>query len=241
MKKIKIGIDINEVLRNRWLVFDKYYCKEFGTEGAPLEDKYVFDFFKEYSWKEKKEIIKELKEPDEIPENISPLDYKIDKNTGEAPIDFILFKKSEEKILSPKDVYERFMYEDYAFEIFASAPIMYKNMDVDVNRFFMKYKKDVEFILMSEENERSIPFTLFFLSKMPCKYNNYRFVEESREMWKHCDILITTNPELLDNVPWNKNVIKIDRPYNQSIKKSYMTVLHLKELEDNPKFEKIIK
>ena len=44
--KLRIGIDINEVLRSTWLQFDRYYYEQFGNEGIP--DKpyvYITDYF----------------------------------------------------------------------------------------------------------------------------------------------------------------------------------------------------
>jgi hypothetical protein len=46
-KKKIIGIDINEVLRYRWIQFDRYYVEEFGEEGVP-EMAYVYDFWNTY-------------------------------------------------------------------------------------------------------------------------------------------------------------------------------------------------
>jgi hypothetical protein len=51
------GIDVNEILRARWIQFDKYYEEEFGEEGIPKEP-YIYDFFKNYQWKDVEEDIK---------------------------------------------------------------------------------------------------------------------------------------------------------------------------------------
>ena len=83
-KKIRIGIDINEVLRARWLQFDRFYVQEFGEEGVPKEQPYVYDFFKNYQWKDTVEKIKELKEPEEMPDDINPIHFQTDEKTGEA-------------------------------------------------------------------------------------------------------------------------------------------------------------
>jgi len=239
--KLRIGIDINEVLRGRWLQFDRFYAQEFGEEGIP-EKPYVYDFFKHYKWEDTVETIKVLKEPEDMPEDINPLDYQLDGENGEAPADFALFKTPEEIKLTAKEVYNRFMFEDFAYEIFACSPIMYKGMDLHLKHFYEKYKDIVEFTVLSVENQFSIPSTLFFLSKMTSRFTNYRFVNESSEMWNNIDILITTDPTIIEKKqPSGKKTIKLTRPYNEDLSNCSLEVLQIADLIDNPKFEKIIK
>ena len=241
MSKIRVGIDINEILRAKWLQFDRFYVQEFGEDGVPKEQQYQYDFFKTYQWNETHEIQKELKEPEEMPEDINPLDYTLDEK-GDAPADTFLFKKGEKLVLSPKEVYNRFMYEDYCFEIHASAPIMYKGMDLHVNNFYLKYGNTADFTLFSVENRFSIPPTLFFLSKMTCRFKNIRFIDEAHQMWNDIDVLITTDPEILKlGAPWGRKIIKLKRPYNENIEAGSIEVLQIADLIDNKDFEKIIK
>jgi hypothetical protein len=239
MDKIRVGIDIDEILRAKWLQFDKYYAAEFGEEGIPQEP-YVYDFFNEYKWETTIEQIKVLNE--DAPENINPLDYQINEKTGESLADPFLFKK-EVKEVTAKEKFNRFMYEDYLFEIHGSAQMMYKQMDIQVEKFFLKYQEQVEFILVSQENWFSIPPTLFFLSKIMSRFKSYKFFENKEEVWEGIDILITTDPEILKSkTPKNKKIIKISRPYNENIKNSEIKneLLQLEELNGNDDFEKLI-
>lgn len=244
MRKIKIGIEIDEVLRAKWLQFDKLYVAEFGVEGAPVNQPYIYstEYFEKYKWNEIEEEIKELKEPEDMPENINPLDYQVDEITGEAPADFALFKAPEKKNLSSLDVYNRFMYEDYMVELFALSPIMYRGMDLDVKNFYDKYSTTAEFIIFSVEKSKTIPLTLSFLNKMFSRFRNYKFINKSFDIWKDVDVVITANPELLIiGAPWGKRIIKLSRPFNEKIKVGSLEVLHIKDLINNIKFEKIIK
>lgn len=244
MSKLRVGIDINEVLRAKWLQFDRFYAQEFGEENTPENQPlpYTYDYFNTYRWKDTVEKIQELKEPEEMPDNINPTHYQVDKKTGEADADAFILKKEEETKLTAKEVYNRFMYEDYCFEIHGSATMMYKDMDVHVNKFNNMYSNHVEFVLLSVENYFSIPPTLFFLSKTSSRFKEYKFVDESIDMWKHVDVLITTDPKILKlNAPWGKKLIKIKRPYNEDIKAGSLEVLQINDLIDNKKFEKIIK
>jgi hypothetical protein len=241
-KKLRVGIDINEVLRARWLQFDRFYVQEFGEDGIP-EQPYAYDLFKNYPWKDVTEQIKDLKEPEDMPENINPLDYQHDEKLGEAPADAFIFKSVEEKHYTAKEVYNRFMYEDYVFEIHASAPIMYKGMDLHLKNFYSKYKNTVDLIVVSkDENEFSIPSTLFFLSKMTSRFSNYLLGKNNDEIWDNIDVLITTDPDFLESIPLGKEVIKLKRPYNlKSGDGSITPVLQVNDLLDNEEFEKIIK
>jgi hypothetical protein len=239
MGKLMIGVDVDEVLRAKWLQFDRFYAQEFGEEQH--EPKYVYDYYNEYLWKDTRETIKEMREPEDTPDTINPIDYQVDEN-GEAPADFMLFKKSERVMISAKDVYNRFMYEDYLFELHGSASMMYKGMDLHVNNFLEKYQNSAEFMVLSVENKFSIPPTLFFLSKITTRFKNYKFVDKALDMWNDVDVLITTNPEILKiGASWGKKLIKLKRPYNENINAGSMEVLQIADLIDNHDFEKIIK
>jgi len=242
MSKLKIGIDVNEVLRARWLQFDRFYAQEFDENELPEEQlPYVYDFFEKYDWKDIEEEVKEMREPEDTPDTINPIDYQVDEK-GEAPADFLIFKKTEKVKLTAREVYNRFMYEDYLFEIHGAAPKMYGQMDLDVNNFLLKYDDTVDFTVMSVENRFSIPPTLFFLSKISSRFRNYKFVDKAVDMWKEVDVLITTDPEILKlGAPWGKKIIKLKRPYNENIKGGSLEVLQIHDLTNNKEFEKIIK
>lgn len=240
MSKLKVGIVIDEILRAKWLQFDRFYAQEFGEDNIP-EQPYVYDFFNSYQWNDVVEEIKEMREPEDTPENINPIDYQVDEK-GEAPADFMLFKPKEKVSLTAKQVYNRFMYEDFLFELHGAAPKMYQQLDLDVNKFLLKYGDSADFSILSVENRFSIPPTLFFLSKISARFKNYIFVDKAVDMWKEVDVLITTDPEILKiGAPWGKKLIKLTRPYNEKIKSGSIEVLQIADLIDNNDFEKIIK
>ena len=242
MSKIRVGIDVNEVLRAKWIQFDKHFIEEFGEEGTPKGNPYVYDYFKEYQFKDTVEVEKELKEPEDMPENINPLDYQVDEKLGEPPADIFLFKTPVKTTLTAREVYNRFVNQDFLFEIFGAAPMMYRNMDVQVNKFLEQYQKSAEFTVLSVENKFTIPPTMFFLSKISMRFRNYKFVDYATDMWEHVDVLITTDPAILYNkIPWRKKLIKIIRPYNENIKAGSLEVKQIADLIDNKNFEKIIK
>jgi len=240
-KKIKIGIDIDEVFRAKWLQFDKFYVEEFGEEGTPEDNPYTQDFYNKYEWKGVIEKNKYLKDPEETPEVINPIDYQVD-DSGESLADPFLFKPEEKEELTAREVYNRFMYEDYLLEIHGSAPLMYKKMELDVDKFIKKYEEYCDFVVLGKENWFSIPPTLFFLSKALMRFKEYRFHENYDDYWSDdIDILITCNPEVIECKPNTKKYIKLNRPYNTQNKSGLIgNLLHINDLIESEEFQKII-
>lgn len=237
-KKLRIGIDINEILRCRWMTFDKYYVQEFGEEGVPEGNPYSYDFFNSYKFENVSKEENFLNE--ELPDDIHPKFYQVNPETGKADIDSLAFRKQIIN-LTAQEVFNKFIYEDYLFEIHGLAPAMYKGLENDVQKFYQKYSNFTEFILVSKENGFTIPPTLFFLSKVMFRAKKILFSESNNEIWNNVDVLVTTDPELLNNMPKNKKVIKADRPYNQNNKNGFINIKQLNDLNGNKEFEKLIK
>jgi hypothetical protein len=164
--------------------------------------------------------MKYLKEPDDDPDavinNINPQFYQLDEN-GNSLADSFLYEPSEELKLSAKEIYNRFMYQEYVFEIFGCAPKMYKQLDLHFKNFCINYNDDFEIIVVSKENFFSIPPTLHFLSIIGSRATKYIFVENSQEIWNNVDILVTADPELIKNKPDNKKIIKVSRIFNKEL------------------------
>ena len=114
MKKKKvIGIDINEILRSRWLQFDRYYAEEYGEEGIPKMP-YVANFFEEYVWEDFEEVVEVL--INDAPKDISELDYIREHPDEKSKAEEILFKTEVVK-KTAREVYNTFMYETFCYEI----------------------------------------------------------------------------------------------------------------------------
>ena len=157
----------------------------------------------------------------------------MDEN-GNALADSFLFDKDEEVKLTAKEVFNRFMYELYCFEIFVCAQKMYKQLDLHFKNFCIDYGDDLEIIIVSKENFFSITPTLHFLSLISCKATKYVFTESSEEIWDNVDILVTADPEMLSNIPINKKVIKVTRPFNIDITSNFeiMNINDLNKIEE---------
>lgn len=235
MDKKRVAIDIDEILRSKSRQFHRYYVQEFGEEGVP-ENPFILDFFKEYKWNSKTEKNKIIN-PDIDTETIPPEAYVTDEN-GVAPVDLILFN-TETRELTEEDVFNRFMYQDFVYEIFGAAPKIYRDIDVDLSKFIHKYEEFVEFTIISKENYFSTPATLFFLSKIMCRVRNYFFFKEYSELNEKFDLVITTDPNICETLN-KESVIKLERPYNKTVEGCALESLNLIDLYENNNFENLI-
>lgn len=119
-----------------------------------------------------------------------------------------------------KTEYNRFVYEDYPFELFAKCDSVTKETPAAMTIWLSKIKdidteEPIDVIIVSPmEYGLSIQSTYFFLSKFGCKVREVYFPTDSLTIWDRCDILVTANPKLLENKPENKVAIKIDADYN---------------------------
>jgi hypothetical protein len=246
MKKV-IGIELDEIIRAKYQEFDKWYAEEFGEKLAD-KGKYTLDFWNDYHWEDSVEEVNYLNE--ELPENISPLEYQVNPETGEAPVDHMAFRKRKEN-KTAKEVYNQFLYQDYLLEIFGNAQKIYRNVDVDVESFYKKYHKQFDIRIINKENWFSVAPTLFFLSKTRSRFNHYHFLENEEEFWDYADIMITTNPKVVKTKPDDKKVVLLKRPYNVDMgtlevvdeelkKNSSIITMNVVELIENEEFEKLI-
>lgn len=120
-----------------------------------------------------------------------------------------------------KKDFEKFLYEDYAFNIFAEAPECDKMLGKELNLWQLKLEDDddlkepVEIVLSNtREFNQSLGFTYFFLSKLATRARRVFFPKDHMDVWNECDILITADQKLLQNKPEGKIAIKIATDYN---------------------------
>ena len=170
---MKIGIEIDHILRNINFQIIKYY---------------------------KKDIVKDF---DDESVNYNVVD--IWKNI---------------KFESKKKRYE-FLFEDYPYEIFGCARTMSRHLSLNLNNFLLELAdagdKDQVCLFSLKEGGLSIQSTYYFLSKIGCKVREVLFPTKNNDIWNKCDIIITTNAELVKNKPEGKIVVLIkkdDMPAN---------------------------
>lgn len=126
-----------------------------------------------------------------------------------------------------KQEYQKFLYDDYAFEIFAEADPVEKMLDKKLNLWLLSLADEevdepIEVILTNPfEFNASIGFTHFFLSKIATRIRETFFPLDSSTIWDRCDVLVTAEPKLIKEKPEGKVVIKIETDYNKDLDADY--------------------
>ena len=122
----------------------------------------------------------------------------------------------------------RFKYEDCSFEIYGRAEAMDRMLPADFNLWTQNTMRNFdeeklpEIILFSPfEMNLSIQSTLSFLARFGIRVREIHFPTDSIKMWEKCDVMITANPNLLENKPEDKISFKVNAPYNKEAKGTY--------------------
>lgn len=200
---MRIGIDVNGVLRDTLGKFDQLYTKHL-IEGE--QDPFLGQTFK-LDMSGKTELIES-----------SEIEFKYEKNSEVDTLELgkhYSFKNKEELF--------SFMYEEYSMELFGHAPSTEMTTFNMLNEIYYEFRDENELLIVSSEIGKSKPSTLFFLSKFGCLLEKVVFFSEitKNSMWEQVDVLLTADPILLLEVPREKIVIKYNTSYNKHIESEY--------------------
>ena len=161
----------------------------------------------------------------------------------EQKVDFLpgLDGANNDMVLSPKQVMQKFIYDDYPFQIFAQAQ-EYDGANEMFNRIqgYGKQKGFFNTVLLATGEKQAIPATFNFLGKCHSRAKNVVFVEREEDKWNHCDVLIDAHPRALQGVTDGKFVIRIAREWNQYDAIEY-TYANLKEVLSSGILDKLFK
>ena len=145
-----------------------------------------------------------------------------------------------------KHAFEKFTYEDYAYELFGACPTCELQLSSAFNDWVtdtipnLDSKEPIDLIMVSPlEYGISVPSTYFFLSKIACKVRKVFMPTDSYEIWEKCDAVITANPLLLDSKPDGKVSVKIEQEYNTESKADF-TYGSLREFVEDEEYTKQI-
>jgi len=206
---MKIGIDLNGVIRDVFLkteqVYTKYYLEESEEEITSHYDEQSEEWVKDVNDKEFKH---ELNLP----------------VTSMNLIDHFKFKTHD-------DLYH-FFYVDFPMQIFGHAPSIEPNTFNILNDLYMDYREVNEISIISDEIGKSKPATLFFLSKYGCLVENITFYSKSTidETYDYFDVIVTSNPDLLSFNNEDKTIIKVKTTYNNEFNCDY-EIQNISELD----------
>jgi len=213
---MKIGIDVNGVLRDTILKFDLVYQKNLieKKDEEFLGQTFELDLSGNTSLIESEE---------------NNFDYKKISDVTSLNLKNHYTFQSDEELFS-------FLYEDFAMEIFGHSPSTEMTTFNILNDIYYELRDEFELTIVSNEIGKSKPSTLFFLSKFGCLLEKVIFYSETTKnnMWNEVDILLTSNPELLLDKPKNKIVVKYNTNYNKQIESKY-------EINSISEFSEIIK
>ena len=207
---MKIGIEINGVLRNTFEKIKQVYKKNLiDSQNIETQPMYNIDM----SGDTQDLIINE--------------DFKYEVLSEEESFDLEKMYKFQNK----EELYS-FLYEEYTMEVFGHAPSTEINTFNILNDFYLEFRDNFDISIVSNEIGKSKPSSLFFLSKFGTLIEKIFFYSEitKKDMWNSIDVLLTANPFLLLERPKNKIVIKFITNYNKDIPSDY-EITSLSELK----------
>lgn len=207
---MKIGIEINGVLRNTFEKIKQVYKKNLiDSQSIETQPMYNIDI----SGDTQDLILNE--------------DFKYKILSEEESFDLEKMYKFQNK----EELYS-FLYEEYTMEVFGHAPSTEMNTFNVLNEFYLEFRDNYDISIVSNEIGKSKPSSLFFLSKFGMLIEKIFFYSEitKKDMWNSIDVLLTANPYLLLERPENKIVIKYVTNYNKDIPSDY-EITSLSELK----------
>jgi hypothetical protein len=215
---MKIGVSVNGVLRDFFGRIEDIHTKYFNPEDGQEVQVKGYDLEK-WLWFPKEEIVrKEM----EFNPNFNMENFLADENSDNQ-----LVEVTDDEI-----TVEDFVYDKCCLEIFGYANEIIDGAVQSINDLELHLKmigKEHEIIVTSREAGRSVPATLFFLSKTGSMIQDVKFTMGTTDCWQFVDIMVTDHPEIINSKPKGKKVIKIEKPFNQEIPADY-TIKSVKEL-----------
>ena len=196
----KIGIEVNGVLRNTLGKIQQTYEKYMIESNISEHKTFMLD-----SSGNTESIDTDDEFQYEILSNITSLDL----------LSHLKFKSEDE-------LYE-FLYQEFAMQIFGHAESTELHTFHTLNDFYIKYRDNNDILILSDEIGKSKPATLFFLSKFGCQIEKIKFYSDTtkKSIWDEVDVLVTSNPNLIDEYPTDRIIIKFNTEYNKTNKSEH--------------------
>ena len=208
---MRIGIDINGVLRDTFLkaeqLYQKHYIDEYEVDNVSSYDEEINEFVEE--------IVQE------------------DFNSGlDLPVTDLDALDKHFKFKHKDDLFD-FFYVDFPMQIFGHSSSINSSTFNYLNESYEELRDDHEVLIVSDEITKSKPATLFFLSKYGCLVEKIKFYSNItlNTMWDEVDILVTSNPNHIMFPPKNKIVVKCETTYNKNIESEY-TIKNIGEFKE---------
>ena len=165
--------------------------------------------------------------------------YKIENPESELPDELESNDLVKEFNFSNKEELIDFLYVESPMRVFGYASEKVDGVSFMVNELYKKYRDKYTITIFSNEVEKSKPATLMFLARMGILIDNIKFypLENFTSVWDDADIVISSNPEILNNKVKNKKSIKVIDKYNEDVT-SDITIKSIKDIVENEYFER---
>jgi hypothetical protein len=202
-KKV-LAISIDGVIRDLYSQFDTWYRKAFIKNDSLVQMDENFNY---------------LESPEETEDDFFAIQKIIDEKIN-LPLD--TFDLLNHYQFENREELESFLYNDYSFQIFASASAFPKTMDsVNFLQIFGDSTNLFDVVLFAKCKDSSIVSTYHFLAKHACKIRNIKFIKEYEEVWDFADVVISDCPEVFETKKDKQKSIKINHLYNEYSEADY--------------------
>jgi hypothetical protein len=214
---MKIGVSVNGVLRDYFGRIEKIHTKYFNPEDG--QEVVIKDYdLEKWLWFPQEEVVRnEI----EFNPNFNEKEFVKSEST------FELKEVRDEEITVEDFIYDKCCLEihGYADEVIDGAVRSINELDLHLKTL----SKDNQIVITSREAGRTVPSTLFFLSKTGCMIQDIKFTMGTTDCWQDVDVMITDHPEILNSKPEGKITIKVEKSFNQDINSDY-SIRSVKEL-----------
>lgn len=221
-----LGIEIDGIIRMFHQQFDKQYRKVFIHNPSLVAMNEADITYREFTEEEEKGIEETIKEKERdlitLPVDSFNLLNHYKFNSKSIEMSKFIEMENKEGInydpieYTPKQNLEKFLYEEYPFQVFAMAEEYLGAMDA-INKIqsIGFNNKQFNVILLSTLKHKAISATYSFLGKINCRVKNIVFLDADSDKWNHCDAIVDIMPETFQTKPTGKTSIKINHLFNQ--------------------------
>jgi len=135
-----------------------------------------------------------------------------------------------------EDLFE-FMYEESPMEVFGQAKESEVNVITHLTSLYKEMPKGYKLRIVGDDLGRAKSSTLWFLAKYGCSCDEISFynISNVNEMWEKTDLFITSDLDIINSKPENKELIIVDKVYNTDL----VCNLRIKTLKHIESFENI--
>jgi hypothetical protein len=145
-------------------------------------------------------------------------------------LDYTHFKSHEELY--------KFVYDESPMEIFGQSKEMEQHIITHLTSLYKSMPKDYKLRIIGDDLGRAKSSTLWFLAKYGTSCDEISFYNSTtvNEIWDKTDIFITSDVDIIESKPDNKELIIVNRLYNEGHGPCDMRIDSLKQIKS---FEEI--